>query len=48
MTEADIRLLLAAGWTERAVHDAVQVVGFFNYINRVADGLGVDPEPGMK
>jgi len=22
----------------------VQVVSFFNYINRVADGLGVDPE----
>ena len=27
------------------VHDAAQVVGYFNYINRVADALGVDPEP---
>jgi len=22
----------------------VQIVAYFNYINRVADGLGVDPE----
>jgi alkylhydroperoxidase family enzyme len=26
--------------------DAVQVAAYFNYINRVADALGVDPEPG--
>jgi hypothetical protein len=25
----------------------VQVAAYFNYINRVADGLGVDPEPEM-
>ncbi len=24
--------------------DAAQVVGYFNYINRVAESLGVDPE----
>lgn len=43
----DVRRLRAAGWNDRAVHDAVQVVAYFNYINRVADGLGVDPElPG--
>ena len=42
---ADIGGLRAAGWNDRAIHDAVQVVSFFNYINRVADGLGVDPEP---
>jgi hypothetical protein len=27
--------------------DAAQVVAYFNYINRVADALGVDLEPGM-
>jgi hypothetical protein len=25
----------------------VQVISYFNYINRIADGLGVDDEPGM-
>jgi len=24
------------------------VVSYFNYINRIADGLGVDPEPEME
>ena len=43
--ERDVRRLVATGWTDRAVHDAAQVVGFFNYINRIAAGLGVDPEP---
>ena len=42
----DIDGLRGAGWNDRAVHDAVQVISYFNYINRVADGLGVDPEPG--
>jgi len=30
---------------DRAIHDAIQVVSYFNYINRVADGVGVDDEP---
>ena len=25
--------------------DAIQVVSYFNYINRVADAVGVDDEP---
>ena len=32
------------GFDDRAIHDATQVVGYFNYITRVADGLGVEPE----
>ena len=36
-----------AGWSDRAVHDAAQATAYFNYINRIADGLGVDLEPGM-
>ncbi|MEK6799164.1 MAG: hypothetical protein AABZ12_09390 [Planctomycetota bacterium] len=35
------------GLSDRAINDAVQVVAYFNYINRVADGLGVDLEPEM-
>ena len=38
----------AAGFDDRSIHDATQVIGFFNYINRLADGLGVDRESGIK
>ena len=47
MVEADVTELRAAGLDDRAVHDAVQVVSYFNYINRVADALDVELEPGM-
>ena len=30
--------------TNRAIHDAVQVIAYFNYVTRVADALGVQPE----
>ena len=46
VTADDVDRLRDAGWDDRAIHDAAQVVSYFNYINRVADGLGVDPEPG--
>lgn len=44
MTQGDVDGLRAAGFDDRAIHDAAQVIGYFNYINRLADGLGVDPE----
>ena len=25
--------------------DAIQVIGYFNYVTRVADGVGIDDEP---
>ena len=45
--EADVVGLRDEGFSEEAVTIAVQVIGYFNYINRVADGLGVDPEEWM-
>ena len=44
MGRSDIDGLRAAGWDDRAIHDATQVCSFFNYINRIADALGVHPE----
>jgi len=44
MTSADVQALRGAGFTDRAIHDAAQVAAYFNYINRIADGLGVDLE----
>jgi uncharacterized peroxidase-related enzyme len=42
--EADVQVLRGAGWDDRAISDIAQVVSFFNYINRIADGLGVTEE----
>lgn len=47
MTEGDVSRLRKLGLSDRAINDATQVISFFNYINRVADSLGVDLEPGM-
>jgi uncharacterized peroxidase-related enzyme len=47
MAQADVDQLRSFGLSDRAITDAVQVISFFNYINRVADALGVDLEPGM-
>ena len=40
----DVEALRATGFSDTAVHDIVQVTALFNYYNRLADGLGVDPE----
>jgi len=41
----DADALRAHGWDDTAIHDAIQVIGYFNYINRVADAVGIDDEP---
>ena len=45
MEEADVVSLREAGFSDTAILDIVQVTGLFNYYNRLADGLGIDPEP---
>lgn len=45
MTQGDVETLRAAGFSDTAIHDVVQITGFFAYYNRLADGLGIDPEP---
>ncbi len=44
MQPADLDTLRAHGFDDRAIHDAVQTIAYFNYITRVAEGLGVEPE----
>ncbi len=43
-SQNDVDALRTLGWSDSAIHDAVQVCSYFNYINRVAEGLGVDDE----
>jgi uncharacterized peroxidase-related enzyme len=45
---ADLDALRGHGYTDEQAVDAVQCIGYVNFINRVLDGLGVDPEPGMR
>ena len=44
MGRSDVDALRRVGLDDVAIHDAAQVIGYFNYITRVADGLGVEPE----
>jgi len=44
MAAADIERLSAHGFDDRAIHDATQVISYFNYINRIADALHVEQE----
>ena len=40
----DIAALRAAGFGDEAISSATQVIAYFNYINRIAEGLGVPME----
>jgi uncharacterized peroxidase-related enzyme len=48
MGRADVEELRRHDFDDRDIHDIVQVAAYFNYINRVADALGVAPEPFMQ
>ncbi|MFC3615011.1 carboxymuconolactone decarboxylase family protein [Lutimaribacter marinistellae] len=45
MMEADAQAVYAAGWSEGALFDAIQVCGVFNLVNRFIEGTGVQ-SPG--
>ncbi len=45
ISQADIDLLRTHGLDGAAIHDAIQVIGYFNYINRIADAVGIEDEP---
>ena len=42
--EADVEALRALGFEDRAVLDICQVAAYYNYVNRLADGAGVELE----
>lgn len=42
--EGDVRALREAGFDDRAIHDICAVTAYFAFVNRIADGLGVELE----
>ena len=48
MTQADIQHLREQGYSEVDIYDITQIASYFNYINRIADALGVPPEDFME
>ncbi|MEW5919021.1 MAG: hypothetical protein AB1762_21640 [Gemmatimonadota bacterium] len=45
MVDQDVVALRQVGLGDRGVHDAASVVAYYNYVNRLASGLGVELEP---
>jgi len=49
ITSADVDPVFAAGWNDRALHDATAICALFNLMNRLVNGLGVEaPEAYTK
>jgi alkylhydroperoxidase family enzyme len=44
ITKLDIDTLSDFDLSDKEISEIVQIVSYFNYINRVADGLGLEPE----
>ncbi len=44
MKEADVIVLRENGFTDAAILDINQVTGYYAFVNRLADGLGVELE----
>ncbi len=44
MVRSDVEALRAAGWSDTAILDVNQVTGYYAFVNRLADGLGVELE----
>ncbi len=40
----DVRLLRDHGFDDRAVHDICAITSYFAFVNRMAEGLGVELE----
>ena len=45
MNADDVEALRAVGFSDRDILDITEVVGYYAYANRIADGLGIEPEP---
>jgi alkylhydroperoxidase family enzyme len=46
--ESDVKALVDQGWSDEEISAAGFLCAYFNFINRVAEGLGVDHEVWME
>lgn len=46
MRREDLEPLRTVGLDDRGILEVVEVTAYFNFVNRLADGLGVSLEPG--
>ena len=44
MNDADVDELRSVGFSDRDILDITEVVGYYCYANRIADGPGIEPE----
>jgi uncharacterized peroxidase-related enzyme len=45
MGQEDVEQLRVAGFSDRGIHDICAITAYFAFVNRIADGLGVEMEP---
>jgi uncharacterized peroxidase-related enzyme len=48
LRKGDLDALRGYGLNDEQIVDTAHCISYFNFINRVLDGLGVDPEPSMR
>jgi len=48
MNKNDIDDLREKGFVDEDILDAVHLISYFNFVNRVLDALGAEPEVGMR
>lgn len=48
MVEADVVALRVEGFSDRDILDICEVVAYYAYVNRIADGLGVQLETWLE
>ena len=48
MVRSDVESLRSVGFTDRDILDIAEVIAYYAYVNRIADGLGVPTEPWIE
>ena len=48
MAAEDVERLRGAGFDDRGIHDICAIAGYYAFVNRIADGLGVELEPRFR